>query len=302
MKKLAIHCLSILGVLGILLGCSSKEWGELAEAGALVAGKTPEEAARYGQTAQTFGEAVLPIDYEQERAVGGGVAVKAFEQFGSYYDDPELVRYVTLVGKAVAAKSPRPDLPYAFAVLDNDTPNAFAGPGGYIFISVGTLQNLHDEAQLASILAHEIAHVCHRHALTTLQRAKLLDGVSQGASLADPQNAAQYSEVIKNLEDALFNKGLDQKYEYQADLSGTDIAAASGYNPWGLREFLGQLEALIPAGASGGWFQTHPSVRERIKRLDVYLNENYSDFRTLPRAKARFQKNVTDRLRASGRL
>lgn len=302
MNNLAIRWLSILGVLGILLGCTSKEWGELAEAGAIVAGRTPEEAARYGQAAQTFGEAILPIDYEQERAVGGGVAVKAFEQFGSYYDDPELVRYVTLVGKAVAAKSPRPDLPYAFAVLDNDTPNAFAGPGGYIFISVGTLQNLHDEAQLASVLAHEIAHVCHRHALTTLQRAKLLEGVSQGASLADPQNAAQYSEVIKNLEDTLFNKGLDQKFEYQADVSGTDIAAAAGYNPWGLREFLGQLEALVPAGATGGWFQTHPSVRERIKRLDLHLNDNYADFRTLPRAKARFQKNVTERLRATGRI
>lgn len=285
----------------VMAGCTSKDLGTLAEAGALVAGKSDEEAAKYGTAASKFAEGVLPVEYDQERAIGGGVAVKAFEQFGPYYDDPEMVRYVTLVGKAVANTSDRPDIPYFFAILDNDTPNAFAGPGGYIFISIGTLKNCHDESQLAGVLAHEVAHVCRRHALKTLQRAKLLEGVATGASVADPANSAQYGEIMNSLDDALFQKGLDQKFEYESDKFGTDYAAAAGYNPWGLREFVGQLEALLLGGSTGGWFQTHPPIRERIKQMDVYLNTTYTDFRSLPKVQDRYRKNVTDRLKAAGK-
>jgi len=285
----------------LLASCSSQDFGVLAEVGALATGSSPEEAERYGHTAQTVGEAVLPVDYEQERAIGGGVAVKAFEVFGPYYEDPEMERYITLVGKAVASTSDRPDLPYAFAILDNNTPNAFAGPGGYIFVTVGTLKNCRDEAELAGVLAHEVAHVCRRHALKTLQRGKFLEGVSEGVSLADPKNSQQYASIVGALDDTLFQKGLDQRFEYEADLYGTDYAAAAGYNPWGLHDFVVQLQPLLASGASGGWFQTHPPISERIQRLNTHLGQQYTDFRALPRVSDRYKRSVTDRLEAAGR-
>jgi len=284
-----------------LAGCTSAQMGSLAEAGALAAGMDSEEAKKYGAATRSAAEALLPVPYEQERAIGGGVAIKAFEVFGAYYDDPALQRYVALVGKAVAAKSSRPDLPYAFAVLDNDTPNAFAGPGGYVFITVGALKNMHSEAQLAGVLAHEVGHICHRHALTTLRRSKILESASQWAAIADEANAAQYAELMTAVEDTLFTHGLDQKMEFQADQRGVDYAVAAGYNPWGEREYLSNLEALLPSGVSGGWFSTHPPLRDRIQRLDVYLNENYPDYRGLPDARARFRREVTARLEAKGR-
>ncbi len=284
----------------VLGGCSSEQLGQVAQTGALLGGKSETEAAQYGQAARSLSESVMPIDYETERAIGGGVAVKAFEQFGAYYNDPEMERYVTLVGKAVGRVSDRPDLPYAFAILDNPTPNAFAGPGGYIFVTIGTLKNCKDEAELAAVLAHEVGHVCKKHALKTLQRAKLFEGLAAGASVADPKNSQQYGTLVDALDDALFTKGLDQKFEYEADLVGTDYAAAAGYSPWGLRDFVFQLESLTQ-GASGGWFQTHPPMAERVQRLDTYLGQKYTDFRSLPRVADRFKRNVTDRLAAASK-
>ncbi len=289
---------------GLALGaCTSTQLGTLAKAGALAAGKDEATASKIGTATQSSVEGLLPVPVEQEKAIGGGVAIKAFQNFGPMYDDTEIERYVNLVGKAVAANCSRPDLPYAFAVIDNDTPNAFAGPGGYVFITVGALRNMHSEAQLAAVLAHECAHISHRHAIKTLQRAKLLEGASQWASVADPANGESYGQLISAAEDALFNKGLDQKMEYQADQSGVEIAAATGYNPWGLKEYLSTLEALLSTSApTGGWFQTHPPIRERIKRLDVELNTKYAEYKTLPSVKDRFQKTVIARLKAKGRL
>lgn len=281
----------------LVASCSSTQFGDLAQVVAAVAGSSAEESRQIGNLARTFGEATLHIDYEQERVIGGGVAVKAFQEFGAYYEDPALQRYVTLVGKSVALTCERPEIPYAFAVIDNDVPNAFAGPGGYVFITVGTLRNLSDEAQLAGVLGHEIAHVCKRHALTTLQRGKLLRAVAEGTSLVDPENAAAYAGAVGEVETVLFTKGLDKKFEYEADLTGTDYAAMAGYNPWGLREYLARLGGM--QGVTGGWFQTHPSVDTRLKRLDAHLRKTFSDYGDLPRARERFERNVTHRLAPS---
>jgi predicted Zn-dependent protease len=260
-----------------------------------LAGADEKEGEKIGKAARTLAQGTLPVTYEEERALGGGVAVKAFETFGPYYDDPDLQRYVTMVGKAIGAVSDRPEIPYAFAVIDNETPNAFAGPGGYIFITVGSLRNMNSEAELAGILAHEIGHVCARHAIQTLQRGRILQGLAEGGSIADPKNKKTYGEAVDAIDDVLFNRGLDQNFEYEADLLGVDYAARAGYYPWGEVDFLRNLQKL--QGVNGGWFQTHPPLSERISRLSRHLDGNYTDFRDLPQARERFRQNVTARLK-----
>lgn len=277
-------------------GCSSSELGSLVETGARLSGRSAEESRQLGGVARTFGEAVLPVSQEQELEIGGGVAVTAFHQVGPYFDDPYINEYVTLVGKAVAMQSPRPDLPYAFGVLASETPNAFAAPGGYIFITVGTLRQMRNEAQLAGVLAHEVGHVCARHAIKTLQRGRFLQGMAAGASYADPKHSADYGKAVNAVDEVLFTRGFDKRFEYEADLLGTEYAAMAGYNPWGLRNFLYNLYELGKRGGQGGWFQTHPGAGDRIRRLDEELTANYEDFRRLPLVPERFEQVVTRRL------
>ncbi|MFW5863994.1 MAG: M48 family metalloprotease [bacterium] len=275
--------------------CDSQTVSELATATAGMAGTDEKKSRQIGEAAGTLAQGVYKIDYEEERKLGGGVAIKAFEKFGPYYDDPVMERYVRLVGKAVAEKSDRPALPYAFAIIDNETPNAFAGPGGYIFISIGSLRNMSTEAELAALLAHEVGHVCEKHALSTLQRTKVLQGLAKGTSIADPENAEDYNKAVSQINDVLFEKGLDQEMEYEADLLGVEYAARTGYHPWGMRDFLLNLKNL--SGESGGWFQTHPGLDQRISRLNAYLNQNYADFQNLPKVTDRYQQMVTNRLK-----
>src|SRR5690606_17130438 len=104
-------------------------------------------------------QALEPIGVEEEITLGEAVALEAFSRFGGEYPNQDWTRYVNLVGQTVAEVSDRPTLPYHFAILNSQEQNAFAAPGGYIFITVGLLKSLKNEAELAGVLAHEVAHV-----------------------------------------------------------------------------------------------------------------------------------------------
>ena len=124
-----------------------------------------------------------PIGYKEERVIGGSLAIEIFSRFGGPYRNAALERYVALVGNTVVGVTERADLPFHFAILNSDDPNAFAAPGGYVFISVGLLRKMRSEAELAGVLGHEIAHITNRHALkmieTDQQNQVLKRGVSQ---------------------------------------------------------------------------------------------------------------------------
>lgn len=228
----------------------------------------PEKAQQIKQIGggvTSVASSAAPLSFESERALGGGIAIKAFDQIGPMYPDENLQRYVNLVGRVVAAQSSRPDIPYAFAVIDSPVPNAFAGPGGYIFVTSGSLRFMSNEAELAGVLAHEVAHVTELHMVKTWRRGNFLQGVSEVASAAD-EDAAEYSAAIDQATDTLFNKGLDKNFEYEADMVGLDLAALAGYDPAGLPNFLKKLASATDK--RGGWYSTHPPLTERINRLN----------------------------------
>ena len=232
--------------------------------------KTTDVLDKTMKTVQSLG----PIGYEEERAIGGALAVEAFQRFGKPYRDPQLLRYVTLVGMTVAMHSDRTDIPYHFAILNNSHPNAFALPGGYVFVTVGLLRQLRSEAELAGVLGHEVAHITEKHALKTLQRSQVLHGISQLTMTALDKDPALFDKVIDQLSATLFDRGLDHKLEFEADRLGMEYAYRVGYNPQSLSTSLRRLAQLRHVRHIG-LFKTHPDPQQRADRLQRVMRQQY---------------------------
>jgi predicted Zn-dependent protease len=236
-------------------------------------------------------EALQPIGEEEEIVLGEAVAVEAFSRFGGEYSNQAWTRYINLVGKTIAEVSDRPTLNFHFAILNSPEQNAFAAPGGYIFITVGLLKTLKNEAELAGVLAHEVAHVTKQHMLETIRRGAVLGSVSELTLTAMKQNPEMFSNAIDQMTELLFTKGLDKDKEFEADVVGIEYAYRAGYHPEGLRDYL-QTLGKEEGHAESRFFTTHPSTTERVAKIDVVLN-GYSDIQNLPFLTKRFQQFLT---------
>ncbi|MEK7300409.1 MAG: M48 family metalloprotease, partial [Nitrospirota bacterium] len=122
---------------------------------------------------------LLPIGYEEEQTIGQAIALQVVARYGGIYDQPDLTRYVNLIGRSVALTCDRADIEYRFAILNHDSINAFAAPAGYIFVTRGLLKTIKNEAELAAVLGHEIGHVTQKHILDVIQRSKQIAGVAE---------------------------------------------------------------------------------------------------------------------------
>ncbi|MEH6606594.1 MAG: M48 family metalloprotease, partial [Pseudomonadales bacterium] len=189
-------------------------------------------------------------------------------QGGQYYLDPELTYYVNTVGKELAAKSGRPDLPYEFVVLNNSTPNAWALPGGKIAVNRGLLLELEDEAELAAVLGHEITHAAARHSAQQMSQQMLM-GVGL-AALQVATDDTQYGNLILGSA-GLGAQMIQGKYgrdaERESDYYGMRAMAAVGYDPQGAVE-LQETFVKLSKGRDQDWvsglFSTHPPSQERV--------------------------------------
>lgn len=233
-------------------------------------------------------QALQPIGEEEEITLGQAVAVEAFSRFGGEYHNESLTRYVNLVGQTIAEVSDRPNLAYHFAILNSEEQNAFAAPGGYIFVTIGLLKTLKNEAELAGVLAHEIAHVTQKHMLETIRRSALLSNVSELTLTVLNKDPQMFSNLIDEITDKLFTKGLDKEKEFEADEYGIEFAYRAGYNPRGLRDYLVTLRSQ-EGRARSRFFSTHPDTSERIAKLDRLLRK-YPDGDALPFLTKRFAR------------
>ena len=286
---------SILSLLLSTMGCAGSQSGESSQQTDLIGGL----GAALGMKQQKIDllkkgvgvvQAMEPIGEEEEITLGEAVAVEAFSRFGGEYSNPAWTRYINLVGKTVAEVSDRPTLNYHFAILNSQEQNAFAAPGGYIFITVGLLKTLNNEAELAGVLAHEIAHVTQKHMLDAIRRGALMGSVSELSLTAMKQDPALFSNVIDEMTDLLFTKGLDKDKEFEADVVGVEYAYRAGYNPEGLEDYL-QTLAKEEGHVESKFFTTHPSTTLRISKIDTLL-KNYSDIKNLPFLAERFHQYV----------
>lgn len=233
------------------------------------------------------------LDYASECTIGESLALEGFRRYGLPVKDKALQRYVNLVGSAVARNSLRPEIPYWFVVVESPLQNAFSCPGGIIFLSRGLLEVIQSEGQLACVLAHEVAHVSHKHALKSIRRAQFLQGVGKiTAAALEGEKGRQFEDMIGNLQTLLFDKGLDQRMEFEADAGAMETAYRTGYDPHGMIEVLEALERMqgrvIQAGS---WFSTHPPLGARIQRCRS-LMERYPDSGEMARLPDRFRRNT----------
>lgn len=225
---------------------------------------------------------------DEERQIGQGVAATLLGA-SKPVADPALQRYVNRVGLWVALQGSRPNLPWRFAVLDNPNVNAFAAPGGYIFITRGLLDQLQTEAELAGALAHEIAHVEKKHHLKAMQKEKGFQLLARGASAAmgayDSELLSQVGAAAKNL----YTRGLDKADEYEADRIGAVLAARAGYDQYGLAQVLQTLDSLGTSSSSLALLlKTHPRPADRLAKLDLVLGAKLEALGTRPAVAERF--------------
>jgi predicted Zn-dependent protease len=181
--------------------------------------------------------------------------------------DAALQKYVNSVGRWVASQSERPELPWRFGVIESDDLNAFAAPGGYIMLTKGLYRKLQNEAQLAGVLGHEIAHVVKKHQLKVLQKQQLLD---IGAGFLSDKYAKDNAIISKAIGSGaeISARSLDKTAEYEADRLGLSYATRAGYEPYGLTDVLQTLGQSSNSDANVALlFKTHPHPDERLTAL-----------------------------------
>ena len=184
------------------------------------------------------------------------------------YDDPELQRYVNEVGLWVAQQSERPNLPWHFGVNDSDHINAFATPGGYIIITKGMIKQLRNEAELAGVLGHEVAHVNQKHHLKALRKSAFASLFSEGVAAATDNKHAELVKQLAGPTKELYARGLDKSDEFEADRMGVVLATRAGYDPYGLPAVLTTLASADPKDTFLTLlYKTHPLPQARLDQL-----------------------------------
>jgi predicted Zn-dependent protease len=249
-------------------------------------------------------------EFSQEDEIQLGDALTAsFLGASPLSKDENLQRYVNRVGKWVALHSARPDLPWTFSVIDTETINAFAMPGGSIVVSSGLIKRLSSESELAGVLAHEIAHVVRKHQLKAIQAGMEADfwksvGTSVAAdhvrigggvvgqtvgNIAKPYILDAAGNVIK---DGFFLRPLDRTLETEADELAIVLATRSGYDPYGLVGALQMLAQYKGDADAASLFSTHPAPGARIADLEKFVPTVEQYARQPQLLEARFRQNV----------
>jgi beta-barrel assembly-enhancing protease len=226
---------------------------------------------------------------KDETALGHETASYLCARYG-LVKNAALTRYVNLVGRTVANRSERTNIPYRFGILNTDEVNAYAAPGGYIFITKGLLQFVADEAELAGALAHEVGHVAKRHIAREIQKGNLLQG---GVELASARKDAP--EALKAANDftvGLLFKGFSRTDEEESDRLGIGYASAAGYDAAGLERVLERMAS----GKKGentflAFDKSHPPAKDRLKVVQQELKRLSADAEK-PRNVERFQKQT----------
>jgi predicted Zn-dependent protease len=273
----------------VLLACGSASAGLFDDLQKIMDPDSKERKIISGAT-QVLSSA-KDMDYPTERTIGESLALESLQRFGKPVSNEPLQQYVNLVGSAVAANSKRPAIPYQFAVLNSSVQNAFAAPGGVIFISKALVGIIENEAELAAVLAHEVGHVAGKHAISSIRRTQFLQGVGRiTAATMKGDNGKQFESMIGDLQSVLFDKGLDKGMEFEADAAAMETLYRTGYDPRGMITVLKKLQRIEASSSkNGSWFSTHPPLTERIERLEALLVK-YPDASTLARVPERFLK------------
>jgi predicted Zn-dependent protease len=226
------------------------------------------------------------ISEAAEREIGRESREKIVKDYGEFAE-PAVGDYVVRLGRRLVAVSDRPKLDFQFTVLDSDIVNAFAAPGGYIFVTRGLLERSASEAELASVLGHEIAHVCAWHSIGAIQRqmglgaVTLLGAIASGVGLG-PEAMLMVAQTA-DLFSSLYLLGYTRENELEADHVGLRYMMSAGYDPRAALSFFRRLEALEKAQGEEAWepyLRSHPPTPDRIRLAERFIDRMSAFART----------------------
>jgi predicted Zn-dependent protease len=232
------------------------------------------------------------ISEEGEISLGKETDAQIAQEYG-FYGDPDLAKYVTSVGMAMVPYTHRPSLVYHFAVLDSPVVNAFAAPGGYVYVTRGILALMNSESELAVVLGHELGHVNARHSVKKLSQMLLVQvGLAVGSAISD--TFAKISGVAGIGVQLLFLK-FSRDDEREADALGVDYARKGRFNSGEMVNFFTALEKYGDLAGGGhslpGFLSTHPLTGERIKNVQSMITPSDTG---LPKKREPYMLKIED--------
>jgi predicted Zn-dependent protease len=203
----------------------------------------------------------------------GKLSAEEIKRQAARYGDERTAEYIHRLGEKIAANAPGYNFPYTFVVVASPEVNAFALPGGYVFVNTGAIKAAHNEGELAGVLAHEIAHVALRHGTNQASKAYL---AKTGLNILDAVTGGRETDIGQLVEvvggagaNALFLK-FNRAAESQADLEGARLMAAAGYDPGDMASFFETLDERSDARASET-LSDHPDPASRVAAIDEIL-------------------------------
>jgi predicted Zn-dependent protease len=230
------------------------------------------------------GKRELVLVSEVEEIQMGSEAARETEATMGVYPDEELNAYVERLGLSMAQASERPDLPWRFRVIDSPVVNAFALPGGYIYLTRGILAYLGSEAALVGVMGHEIGHVTARHHVEQMSKQQLA-GLGVGLGTVFFPEVRPFGDLLGGSLSLLFLK-FGRDAERESDRLGVTYSLAQGYDPDEMARFFGVLDRLSgPERNIPSWASTHPDPGEREQTIRGLVAERVSDPGTLKKGR-----------------
>jgi predicted Zn-dependent protease len=247
------------------------------------------DVGRMLDSAKNLGKATKDIGQDEEIAIGRDLAATLLGA-APLVNDARMQTYVNNVGRWIASQSERPDLPWQFGVLDAPQLNAFAVPGGTIFITRGLLERMRSESELAGVLGHEIVHVVKKHHLKAIQKGAATALAGDALSMAVKNKNAGSNEKLVSFGKEMYARGLDKGDEYEADRLGIVYAARAGYDAYGLPSVLQMLQAMNAQDSGVAlMFKTHPAPGDRLDQLSEKMQPTLDAYSSQPQLAERFR-------------
>jgi predicted Zn-dependent protease len=239
-----------------------------------VAGMSDNQLDALDSAADDMDAATSDASLKDERDLGETVALQAYasEGFGRPVRDSRIMRFVNTLAAVVGRYSDRPLIPYFVAVIDTPKINAFATPGGYIFITKGAIMAMKSEAELACVIGHEIAHITERHALGTIQRTRVFSALGKSFAAAADADYEEFDAMVKDLCSSILNDAFDQDDELDADVKGVSFALDAGYDPRAMFDFIATISRNT-AHLTGG-LSSHPDAEDRREAIEEWLEDD----------------------------
>ena len=235
---------------------------------------------------------LMLVSESQDLEIGLKYSPEIEKQLGGKINDAGLQAYIDNVGQKIAAICHRPEWEFHFAAVDDESVNAFALPGGYVYITKGLLRNLQTEAQLAAILGHETIHIVARDTANMMSNQI---GMNLLLSAVTSEETSETVMTVANLTKQIIALRYSRKDEYEADLGGLDYMVQAGYDPHGMVETMQMLQEQQKVRPIE-FLTTHPSPENRLGYLREKIQTQYSNFTNNRVGKEDYQRNVLNRI------